>query len=113
MAATLIEHEGKRLELICTGPGAQGSFIDLYVAGYIVEHLMHECPGAWVLNDSALTARSVYQHYLGLPYRCISDSLAEALLLSEGQVAAAQKACEADQYDIVAKLCNGAFINAS
>lgn len=113
MAAKLTEHEGERLELICTGPGAQGSFVDLYVAGYIVEHLMRECPGAWVQNDSALTARAVYKQYLGRPYRCISDSLAEALLLSESQGAAAQKACEVGQYDIVARLNNGAFTNAA
>lgn len=113
MVTKLTGHEGERLELICTGPGAQGSFVDLYVAGYIVDQLMHNCPGAWGPNDSALTARSVYLQYLGQPYRCISDSPAEALLSSERLGAAAQKACEVGQYNIVPRLCNDAFINAS
>lgn len=111
MASTLAEHAGERLELICTGPGGRANLIDLYAAGYMVDHLMQARPDTWGLSDTALIARSVYLQYLDEPYRCIADSLTAPLLSSASLAAAAQKACEVGRYDIVAEIWNGAVVS--
>lgn len=112
MAARLIEHAGQPIELICTGPNGRPSLIDLYCAGYLVEHLMQTCRDAWVCSDSALIARSVYRQYRGQPRHCLDDSLAATLLTCKGLAATVKDICEVGLYDIVPHLRQGAVVNS-
>jgi len=113
MAARLLEHEGQALELICTGPGGRPGLVDLYAAGYLVEHLMQHSQGAWLCSDSALMARAVYRQYRGQPQHCIDDSLAATLLASKGLAAAAKDICALGRHTVVAQLHDGALVSSA
>lgn len=111
-AARLLEHEGQPVEVICTGPGGRPSLIDLYVAGYLAEHLMQACQGVWVCSDSAMMARSVYRQYRGQPKHCVDDSLAATLLTCRGLAASMKNICEVGLHDIVGHLHDGVIISS-
>lgn len=111
MATRLLQHENQPLELICTGPGGRPSLVDLYTAGYLVEHLMQHSQGAWLCSDSALMARAVYRQYRDQPRHCIDDSLAATLLASKGLATTAKDICELGRHDVVAQLDDGALVS--
>lgn len=112
MVARLLEHQGLALELICTGPGGRPSLIDLYTAGYLVEHLMQHSQDGWLCSDSALMARAVYRQYRGQPQHCLDDSLAATLLSSKGQAAPAQDICDVGRHEVIAHLQEGALVSS-
>jgi len=70
----LLQHPDLSIMLVCSGSAGRVNLEDLFVAGYLIEHLEQASPGTWHSTDTCTIARALYQQYADRPTACLLDS---------------------------------------
>lgn len=91
--------------LVCAGSRHNANMEDLFAAGYLVDALEQRRPGAWMLSDNALAARTVYR--ASEPLTCLRDSRLGRIVVDIGQGEELEYSARLGAADLVCAMDDG------
>lgn len=76
----LQQHDDYSITFVCMNSCGEMSLIDLYAAGYMIDQLNIDRPGAWSHAENAKVALAVYQRYQDDPLNCLNEGRRSKIL---------------------------------